>query len=382
MKRKRLITCMTGTRADYPRVKSVLQEICRRPDLELKLIVTGMHLVKEFGYTVREIEKDGFDIAARIPMYTGDDSPYGMAKAAARCADGIADAMKDIGPEIFLLTVDRVETLATAQSVALMNIPIAHIQGGEVTGTIDESIRHAVTKLSHIHFTATTNDAKRIMKMGENPRHIYAVGCPYIDIIKRTKYRSKEALSLDYGFDAKKPLVLFTQHPVTTEYGQGAMQMMETIKSLQNFSELEIVAPYPNADAGGREIIDTMERHSQFHVFPNIKDTDYLSLMKNAAFMIGNSSAGIREAPSFRLPVINIGNRQNGRLRAANVIDVHHDAKAISSAIDKVLRDKGFQNQLKSVTNYYGDGKSAKRIVDVLEKVEITPQLIQKRIIY
>lgn len=382
MKRKRLITCMTGTRADYPRVKSVLQEISRRPDLELKLIVTGMHLVEEFGYTVREIEKDGFDIAARVPMYTGDDSPYGMAKAAARCADGIADAIKKIEPEIFLLTVDRVETLATAQSVALMNVPIAHVQGGEVTGTIDESIRHAVTKLSHIHFTATANDARRIMKMGENPRYIYAVGCPYIDIIKRTQYRTKEALSLDYGFDAKKPLVLFTQHPVTTEYGQGANQMLETIKALQNFADLEIVAPYPNADAGGREIIDTMKRHSHFHVFPNIKDTDYLSLMKNAAFMIGNSSAGIREAPSFRLPVINIGNRQNGRLRAANVIDVHHDGKAITSAIDKVLRDKDFKNQLKNITNYYGDGNSAKRIVDVLEKVEITPQLIQKRIIY
>ena len=382
MKRKRLITCMTGTRADYPRVKSVLQEICRRPNLELKLIVTGMHLVKEFGYTVREIEKDGFDIAARIPMYAGDDSPYGMAKAAARCADGIADAMKDIDPDIFLLTVDRVETLATAQSVALMNIPIAHIQGGEVTGTIDESIRHAVTKLSHIHFTATSNDAKRIMKMGENPRYIYSVGCPYIDIIKRTQYRSKEALSLDYGFDAKKSLVLFTQHPVTTEYGQGVHQIMETIKALQNFPELQIVAPYSNADAGGREIIETMKRHAQFHIFPNIKDTDYLSLMKNATFMIGNSSAGIREAPSFQLPVINIGNRQNGRLRAANIIDVHHDAKAISSAINKVLKDEDFINRLKSIKNYYGDGNSAKRIVDVLEKVEITPQLIQKRIIY
>ena len=310
IKRKRLIACMTGTRADYPRVKSVLQEICCRRNLELKLIVTGMHLVREFGYTVREIEKDGFDITARIPMYTGDDSLYGMAKAAARCANGIADAVNDIEPDIFLLTVDRVETLATAQSVALMNIPIAHIQGGEVTGTVDESIRHAVTKLSHIHFTATSNDAKRIMKMGENPRYIYSVGCPYIDIIKRTQYRTKEALSLDYGFDAKKPLVLFTQHPVTTEYGQGANQMLETIKALQNFADLEIVAPYPNADAGGREIIDTMKRHSHFHVFPNIKDTDYLSLMKNAAFMIGNSSAGIREAPSFRLPVINIGNRR------------------------------------------------------------------------
>ena len=382
MKRKRTIACMTGTRADYPRVKSVLQEICRRKNLELKLIVTGMHLVKEFGYTIKEIEKDGFRIHEKVPMYQNDDTPYGMAKAAARCSDGIADAVKRLRPDIFLLTVDRIETLATAMSVALMNIPIAHIQGGEVTGTIDESIRHAVTKMSHIHFTATKEAAERIIKMGEDPKNVHAVGCPYIDIIKSLEFKSKKELSVIYGFNAAKPLVLFTQHPVTTEYGMGARQMMITINALRKFPELEVVALYSNADAGGRYVIKTMKEMANFHIFPNITDKDYLSLMKRAEFMIGNSSAGIREAPSFHLLVINIGSRQNGRLRAGNVIDVPHSENEIVKAIKKSLYDKKFRKKLAAVQNPYGDGKSAKRIVDILENIKLSPELIQKRITY
>jgi len=373
---------MTGTRADYPRVKSVLQEICRRKNLELKLIVTGMHLVKEFGYTIKEIEKDGFRIHEKVPMYQNDDTPYGMAKAAARCSDGIADAVKRLRPDIFLLTVDRIETLATAMSVALMNIPIAHIQGGEVTGTIDESIRHAVTKMSHIHFTATKEAAERIIKMGEDPKNVHAVGCPYIDIIKSLEFKSKKELSVIYGFNAAKPLVLFTQHPVTTEYGMGARQMMITINALRKFPELEVVALYSNADAGGRYVIKTMKEMANFHIFPNITDKDYLSLMKRAEFMIGNSSAGIREAPSFHLLVINIGSRQNGRLRAGNVIDVPHSENEIVKAIKKSLYDKKFRKKLAAVQNPYGDGKSAKRIVDILENIKLSPELIQKRITY
>ncbi len=181
-KAKRKIACVTGTRADYPRVKSVLQEIGLRPNLELKLIVTGTHLLEEYGRTIKEIEQDGFNIAARVEMYSNDDSPYGMAKVAARCSDGFADVLNKIKPDLLLITVDRVETLAVAQTAALMNIPIAHIQGGEVTGTIDESIRHAVTKLSHIHFPATTDASERIIKMGEDPSNVYTVGCPYLDI--------------------------------------------------------------------------------------------------------------------------------------------------------------------------------------------------------
>ena len=238
-KPNRSITCMTGTRADYPRVKSVLREISSRPNLELKLIVTGMHLLKKFGYTIEEIEQDGFYIAEKINMYSDDDSPYGMAKAAARCIDGIADALNKIKPDIFLITVDRVETLAAAQAAALMNIPIAHIQGGEVTGTIDESIRHAVTKLSHIHFPATSDAAERIIKMGEDPNNVHTVGCPYLDIIRTLKYRTKEELAVDYGFNPELPLIIFSQHPVTTEYGHALEQISTSIEALNKFHKTE-----------------------------------------------------------------------------------------------------------------------------------------------
>jgi GDP/UDP-N,N'-diacetylbacillosamine 2-epimerase (hydrolysing) len=380
--KKRVIACMTATRADYPRVKSVLQEIENRSNLELKLIVTGMHLLKEFGSTIHEIEKDGFEIAERVEMYSGDDSPYGMAKAAAKCSSGISDALNRIKPDIFLITVDRIETLAAVMSGAFMNLPIAHIQGGEVTGTIDESIRHAVTKMSHIHFPATADAAQRIIKMGETSESVHVVGCPYMDIIRNLDYKSSAELSKKYGFDISKPLVLFTQHPVTTEYGQGEKQVKLTIEALQQFQDIEIVALYSNADAGGRKIIEIMEAGKQFHVFPNIPNEDYLSLMKIAQVMIGNSSAGIREAPSFYLPVVNIGTRQNGRERAKNVIDVPHDIEKITKALNIALFDKMFKEKMKAITNPYGNGYSAKHIVDILETIKLDLNLIQKRIAY
>lgn len=372
---------MTATRADYPRVKSVLREITSRPNLELRLIVTGMHLLKEFGHTVDNIEKDGFPIAERVPMYVEDDSPYGMAKSFSKAADGMADALKRINPDLFLITVDRVETLAAASVGLLMNLPMAHIQGGEVTGTVDESIRHAVTKMSHIHFPASKDAGERIIKMGEDPQHVHTVGCPYMDIIRTLDYKSISYLADKYRFDPNKPVVLFTQHAVTTEYGKGVDQMKLTIDALSQFPELQIVALYSNADAGGRAIIELMTKNPQFRIFPNIVEDDYLSLMKVAAFMIGNSSAGIREAPSFSLPAINIGTRQNGRERSTNVIDIPHDQEAIVQAIRKAL-DPEFKSSLKTIVNPYGDGYSAKRIVDLLENYSLDQKLIQKVIYY
>ncbi|MFC1514691.1 UDP-N-acetylglucosamine 2-epimerase [Candidatus Omnitrophota bacterium] len=379
---RRTIACMTATRADYPRVKSVLAEIAARPHLELKLIVTGIHLLKEFGYTVRQIERDGFTIASRVKMYSGDDSPYGMAQAAARCSAGMAKALKRIDPDILLITVDRVETLATAQTAALMNIPIAHIQGGEVTGTIDESIRHAVTKLSHIHFPATARAAERIVKLGEDPAHVHAVGCPYLDIIRTLEYKDKNDLAFRYGFDPSRPLVLFIQHPVTTEYGRGIDQATITIEALKKISGLEVIALYSNADAGGRQIIAQMRKTAGFHVFPNIDNEDFLSLMKYAQCMVGNSSSAIREAPSFGLAAVNIGTRQQGRLRAGNVIDVDHDIDAIAGAVNKAFSDREFKQGLKKIANPYGDGHAAKRIVDILAAVDLSTGLIQKKLRY
>jgi len=377
------ITCITGTRADYPRVKSVLYEIKKHKDFELSLIVTGSHLLEEYGYSAQEIIDDGFKIDKKVPMFTGNyNSLVGMAKAAAKCTQGVAEALQELKPDLVLLTVDRVETMAAAVAVSLMNFPIAHIQGGEVTGTIDESIRHAVTKLSHIHFPATKDAAERIIRMGEDPEKVFQVGCPYIDIINSVQKKSKDELSKKYGFSVEKPLIIFTQHPVTTEYGSSSDQIRITLNSLKIFSDCQILAFSSNTDAGGREIVSAVEKEKNFIHISNMLSSDFLSLMACADVMVGNSSASIREAPSFHLPAINIGTRQQGRLRAANVIDVNHDESEIIKAIKRALYDQEFINFVNKSTNPYGDGKSAKRIVDILEKIPVNKSLVQKIIAY
>jgi GDP/UDP-N,N'-diacetylbacillosamine 2-epimerase (hydrolysing) len=378
----RKILCITGTRADYPRVKSVLHLINKSTALELQLLVTGSHLIKEYGYSKQEIIDDGFKIDAEIPMFLDEyNSPLGMAQASARCTSGIANALDKLRPDLVLLTVDRVETLAACVAVCLMNFPIAHIQGGEVTGTIDESIRHAVTKMSHIHFPATIDAAERIIRMGEEPDLVFEVGCPYIDIINSIQKKSKQYLAKKYSFSPEKKLIIFTQHPVTTEYGSSKNQIEVTLKALKNFPECQIIAFSSNTDAGGKEIVNAVKKESNFVHISNMLSSDFLSLMDCADVMVGNSSAAIREAPSFHLPAVNIGTRQQGRLRAENIIDVNHDKNEIISAINKALDDKDFISNTNQITNPYGDGKSAIRIVDILETLPLQ-DLVQKRIAY
>ena len=378
----RKILCITGTRADYPRVKSVLHLINKSTNLELQLLVTGSHLIKEYGYSKQEIIDDGFKIDAEIPMFLGEyNSPLGMTQSSARCTSGIANALDKLRPDLVLLTVDRVETLAACVAVCLMNFPIAHIQGGEVTGTIDESIRHAVTKMSHIHFPATIDAAERIIRMGEKPDLVFEVGCPYIDIINSIQKKSKQYLAKKYSFSPEKKLIIFTQHPVTTEYGSSKDQIEVTLEALKNFSECQIIAFSSNTDAGGKEIVNAVKKESNFVHISNMLSSDFLSLMDCADVMVGNSSAAIREAPSFHLPAVNIGTRQQGRLRAENVIDVNHDKNEIISAINKTLNNKDFISNTNQITNPYGDGKSAIRIVEILETLPLH-DLVQKRIAY
>ena len=338
--------------------------------LELDIVVTGSHLLEEYGYSAQEILQDGFSISRTVPMFEGDyNSPHGMAKAAARCTAGLADALQELNPDLVILTVDRIETLAAAVAVSLMNYPIAHIQGGEITGTIDESIRHAVTKLSHIHFPATKDAAERIIRLGENPNLVFPVGCPYIDIINTAKYKSKVDLSEEYGFDPERQLIIFTQHPVTTEHGSSPAQVKTTVQALKKFGSCEIISFYSNTDAGGKEIITEIGKMDGAHLIPNMVSEDFLSLMNCADVMVGNSSAAIREAPSFKLPAVNIGTRQQGRLRASNVIDVDYDSSAITDAIRTALDDDKLHLNLQTITNPYGDGQSATRIVDVLQNI-------------
>lgn len=381
---KRKILCLTGTRADYPRIKSVLKKIEKDRRFELYLVVTGSHLLKEYGYSIKEIYNDKYKNIIKTKMYIGDfNKPLGMALSASNLSKNFSKILSYVKPDLVLLTVDRVETLAAAMSASLMNFPIAHVQGGEVTGTIDESIRHAVTKLSHLHFVANEDAKKRIIKLGEIKKNIFNVGCPYIDVIKRQKLLSKKDLFKKYGIKNDKKVILFTLHSVTTDYKNSNDQIDVVLKALNKFNEFEILAFYSNTDAGGKEIIKKINKSYKFmKVIPNVLSKDFLAFMKYAELMIGNSSAGLREAPSFNLPVINIGNRQNGRMRAKNVIDVKFNQHEIIKKINFVLnKDRKFKQKLKNIRNPYGNGNASDKIVSILYKRNLS-NLIQKIIQY
>ncbi len=380
---KRKILCLTGTRADYPRIKSVLKKMENDTRFELFLVVTGSHLLKEYGYSFKEVQKDNYKNIIKTKMYNGNfNHPYGMSISASNLSKNFSKILNQVKPDIVLLTVDRVETLAAAMSASLMNFPIAHVQGGEVTGTIDESIRHAVTKLSHLHFVANEDAKKRLLKLGEIRKNIFNVGCPYIDIINKQKLKLKKELFKKYKININKEIILLTLHSVTTEYKKSAKQIDVVIKALSKFKEFEIITFYSNADAGGKEIIKKINKSYKFmKILPNIDSVDFLSFMKYAKFMIGNSSSGIREAPSFQLPFINIGNRQNGRMKALNVIDVDFNYKEIILKINYILKNKNFKKKLKKLVNPYGNGRASDKIVKILHKQKLE-NLIQKIIQY
>ena len=383
---KRKVAVVTGTRAEYGILYPVLKAIEAKPGLELSLIVTGMHLSHEFGYTVKEIESDGFRIDAKVDMLLSGDSPESMAKTLGLGIIGMAQTWGQLKPDVIVVFGDRVEPLAAAVAGAYMNIPVAHIQGGDaaVGSNIDDSNRYAITKFAHVHFPATKKSAERIIKMGEDEWRVHMVGSPALDVILNEPLIPAGQLAERFGLDRAQPSILLVQHPVTTQVDEAQGQMRETLEAILETSYPAIVL-YPNSDAGGRrmiEVIKEYERHPFIKTFKSLPRREYLSLMKAASVMMGNSSSGIVEAPSFGLPVVNIGIRQEGRERGKNVIDVGHNKQEIIKAIEKALTDKGFLEEVRKCENPYGDGKASQRIAEVLSKIEITPQLFQKRITY
>jgi GDP/UDP-N,N'-diacetylbacillosamine 2-epimerase (hydrolysing) len=380
----RKIAVVTGTRAEYGIFKSVLREIEANPELNLSLIVIGMHLSAEFGYTVKEIEEDGFKIDAKIDVLHSEDTGAAMSKSIGRCMVKTAGALEKIKPDVLLILGDRSEMLAGAVSATYMGIPIAHIHGGDISGNVDEPVRHAITKLAHIHFAATKESADRIIQMGEEPWRVHVVGAPGLDLILNEKMPEPREIARKYGLDLSKPILLVVQHSVITEVDDAPNQIRETLETIVEMGYQTILI-YPNADAGGRRMIGVIREYEKYpfiKTFRSVLHKEYLSLMKLASVMVGNSSSGIIEAPSFRLPVVNIGTRQKGRQRAENVIDVNYDKEEIKMAIQKALYDKKFKEKVKNCKNFYGDGKAGMRIVNVLSEVKIDKKLLEKRMTY
>ena len=380
---KRKILYITGTRADYGLMRFVLRKIEEHPKLELEIVATGMHLMEEFGMTINEIKKDGFKVHMIDATYERDNKES-MVNFIGKFIQLLTEKAREIKPDIILLLGDRGEMLAGAIVGAYLTIPVAHLHGGDVTSTVDEFARHAITKLAHIHLPATKESANRIIKMGEDPSNVFVVGAPGLDTILNEKLVEPMELSEKYNLELSEPILLVVQHPVTTEIDDAPDQIHETLEAILEL-KYQTVLIYPNADAGGRKMIEVVKEYKKYsfiEAFKSIPHKEYLSLMKIASVMVGNSSSGIIEAPSFGLPVVNIGSRQEGRQRAENVIDVDYDKEQIKAAIKKALYDEDFKREVKNCKNPYGDGKAGVRIADILSKIKVDKKLLQKRLTY
>ncbi len=368
------ILYISGTRADYGLIKETLLAIKEHPQLEIEIAATGMHLMPEFGSTLKEIKKDGFKIH-KIEAVFQKDNREAMVKFISEFISKLLKKIKSIRPDIIFVLGDRTEALGGAISGAYLGIPVVHAHGGEVTSTIDEFNRHAITKFSHIHFPATKKSAQRIIKMGEDAWRVFQVGAPGLDSILSKKLLSKKEIAEKYN----NPALLVVQHPVTAEINHASKQMRETMEAVKEIGEQTIVI-YPNADPGSRKMIKVIEKYRKYpfiQIYKSISHKDYLSLMKTAKVIIGNSSSGIIEASSFNLGVINIGTRQEGRERAVNVIDVGYDRNQIKRAFKTISKKK-----LKNSKNPYGDGQTSQRIVKILADLDINKKLLNKRLNY
>jgi GDP/UDP-N,N'-diacetylbacillosamine 2-epimerase (hydrolysing) len=379
------ICVLTGSRAEYGLLKPIMLAIQNHSGLRLSLIVTGMHLSKEHGYTVNEIIKDGFEVAEQVDMGNGGSTGYGMAHSIGIGIQKIAASLKRISPDILLVLGDRIEPLSGVIAAAYMNIPIAHIHGGDTTrGGLDESARHAITKFSHIHFPATKKSAERILKLGEDSWRVHIVGAPSLDNILHQKLLQKNVIEKRLNLDLSKETILLVQHSVTTEPENARFQIIETLEAIREL-KYQTVVIYPNSDAGSADIISQIKKYARYPFIKSYKNLPYiefLSLMKYVSVMVGNSSSGIIESSPFRLPIVNIGIRQEGRERSDNVLDTPHRKDEIIKSIKKALFDMKFKNKVKNSKNPYGDGNTGQRVADILASIPINKSLLQKKIAY
>jgi UDP-hydrolysing UDP-N-acetyl-D-glucosamine 2-epimerase len=380
---RRKILAVSGTRADYGLMRPVFAAIRKHQGLDLEIAATGIHLMEEYGLTVREILADGIPFRRVEATYSGDDRPS-MARFLGAFIQGFTRLADEIRPDILLLLGDRAEMLGGAAVGAYLAIPVAHVHGGDRSSTVDDPVRHAITKLSHLHFAATRASADRILRLGEDPSRVFVVGAPSLDVLVNEPSEDREALFRRYGLRPEEPLILVLQHPVTVEMEHAADQMRETLRAVEEV-QLPALVLYPNADAGGRSMIRTIREfeHLPFlRVLPHLPHRDYVAFLRNAAVLVGNSSSGIIEAPVLHLPVVNIGTRQEGRERSENVLDAGYRTAEIAAAIRKAVSDVSFREQVRACRNPYGDGHAGERIARILSEVPLGPDLVQKVMAY
>ncbi|UVE49757.1 UDP-N-acetylglucosamine 2-epimerase (hydrolyzing) [Haloferax larsenii] len=382
----RTIGVVTGTRAEYGLLKSSMEAIRDHPELDLTVYVTGMHLSPQYGNTRDDIVADGFEDIVDVHMLLDGDSELSMVKSLGVGISSFADAFGRDDPDIVVVLGDRDEALAAGMTAAHMNIPVAHIHGGDTTGgaIIDDSIRHALTKFAHIHFPVSPLSEQRILELGEEPWRTMVVGAPGLDDILAGEYNDPDDVLKRHDISTEgRPLALVVQHPVTTAPGLAGEQMRTTLDSIAA-SDVHPVIIYPNSDAGGKLIIDEIDSHpvgERATVFRSLPRSDYLGLMAAADVMVGNSSSGIIEAPSFDLPVVNIGPRQDERERSENTLDVPHEATAISDAIETALTDD-FRERVAAASNPYDHGGAAQNICDRLATIDLGEEVLRKRLTY
>lgn len=377
----RSIGVVTVARSDYGIYRPILRRIQADPDLQLGLFVSGAHLSPDFGLTVREIERDGFAITERIETLLSSGSAEGISKAMGLGVIGFAQAFTRARPDLLLVLGDRFDMFAAVVAALPFNLPVAHIHGGEATfGAIDDSLRHAITKLSHLHFAATPLYAKRLIQLGEAPWRVTISGAPALDQLTDLPKLDVAAFKRTYQVDVTPPPLLVTYHPVTLEAAQAADQMEALLGALDEVA-CPVIFTDPNADTANHvireRIVQYVATHARAWRVPNFGAAGYYDALRICAAMVGNSSSGLIEAPSFQLPVVNIGTRQAGRVRAANVIDVGYERAAIAQAIRRAVSAE-FRAGLRGLVNPYGDGHAAERIVERLASIELNTLLIRK----
>ena len=389
----RTVAVFTGNRAEFGLQVPLLVELKKSKEFSLVLIVAASHIDPEFGLTVKEIEKNGFDINYEIDFKHSSDDLSQIPKTSAEGISLVSDALKEINPDLFVVYADRYEGFAAVVASTQMGILTAHIEGGDITegGTFDDSVRHAMTKLSHIHFTTNQLSSSRIAQLGENPDYIFEVGLPAVDLISKGDFTDKDEIISKYNLNKKEKLIIFTQHPVPINKEAIKEEFIEIENSLAKLSDTRIICTYPNSDIGGKEIIQILKswekKYSHIDLYKSLGRKDFHGLLNlnnsssiNVCYL-GNSSAGIKETPALKCPAVIIGERQKGRLHSENVIFADASLGSISDAIEKVFDDREFIDLYKNCHNPYGSGEMGKNTVDILSGLNFNKNMLKKRFI-